>query len=297
MRVTRGAAAHPRDRARGRAVLRQRRAPDRAGRAARRHGRRRRARLSSRHRRSTRPARCCSSSIARRLAARGTNGPARRRDAAGAARRDAGRARHVPRRRVATVVPRRRPGGRMGGARDPRSAGRTRARTRRRRCAAFPLLEGLERRRARAHRRVTSCGATYADGEVLFQENDPGDRLCLLARGAVEISIVVPGGAARAHRDDGRRLAVRRGGAAATDGPRSATAQAVETTVVYELTRTALDEIARNRARDRDPAHDESRAAACRIRMRETNEILRAARRLARLTPVTTPVPGRRAPR
>ena len=60
--------------------------------------------------------------------------------------------------------------------------------------AAFPLLEGLSDSglaRIEHHFVRRDC----ADGEVLFQENDPGDRLCLLAHGAVEISIIVPGGA------------------------------------------------------------------------------------------------------
>ncbi len=79
-------------------------------------------------------------------------------------------------------------------------------------------------------------------------------------------------------------------------GPRSATAQAVETTTVYELTRTALDEISRiepaiaiklmtNLARLMALPHARNKRDPAR------------ARRLARLTPVTTPVPGRRAPR
>jgi sulfate permease, SulP family len=75
--------------------------------------------------------------------------------------------------------------------------------------SAFPLLEGIGRSQLTriAHHFVRrEC----VSGEVLFQEYDPGDRLCLLASGAVEISIVVPGGP-RAPGDDGRRIAVRRG--------------------------------------------------------------------------------------
>ena len=112
-----------------------------------------------------------------------------------------------------------------------------------------------------------------ADGEVLFQESDPGDRLCLLAQGAVEISIIVPGGA-RA------RIVTNAEGSlfgenALLDGrPRSATAQAVGDTVVFELSRAALAEIA--------AAEPEimirlmtNLAKLLSIRMRETNEILR----------------------
>ena len=138
--------------------------------------------------------------------------------------------------------------------------------------AAFPLLEGLtqaELDRIEHHFVRRDC----ADGEVLFQENDPGDRLCLLAQGAVEISIIVPGGA-RA------RIVTNAEGSlfgenALLDGrPRSATAQAVGDTVVFELSRAALAEIA--------AAEPEimirlmtNLAKLLSIRMRETNEILR----------------------
>ena len=138
--------------------------------------------------------------------------------------------------------------------------------------SAFPLMEGLSAARlARiAHhfaRRV------FAAGDVLFRENDPGDRLCLLARGAVEISIVVPGGsrARLVTMEEGSLF----GEAALLDGrPRSASAQAVEETVVYELTREAMDEIAA-----REPAIAirlmTNLARLLSLRMRETNEILR----------------------
>ena len=138
--------------------------------------------------------------------------------------------------------------------------------------AAFPLLEGIAPADfARIARHFIQ--REVADGEVLFTENDPGDRLCLLASGAVEISIVVPGGA-RA-----RIVTMAEGSlfgeAALLDGrPRSATAQAVAATVVYEFTRAALNEIARD-----DPAIAiqlmTNLAKLLSIRMRETNEILR----------------------
>jgi SulP family sulfate permease len=138
--------------------------------------------------------------------------------------------------------------------------------------AAFPLLHGLEGGElaavvAHLQRRA------FAGGDVLFRENDPGDRLCLIARGAIEISIAAGG----KHRV---RLVTMAAGsllgeAALLDGrPRSATAQAVEDTVVYELTRAALDEIS-----DRHPrVAIRIMANLARImsqRMRETNEILR----------------------
>ncbi len=137
---------------------------------------------------------------------------------------------------------------------------------------AFALLEGLtpdELARIRRH----FVRREFSADEVLFREGDPGDRLCLLARGAVEISILVPGGA-RARivtNAEGSEF----GEAALLDGrPRSATAQAVEPTTVYELTRTALDEIARS-----EPAIAirlyTNLARLMAIRMRETNEILR----------------------
>jgi sulfate permease, SulP family len=138
--------------------------------------------------------------------------------------------------------------------------------------AAFPLLEGIAPADfARIERHFIQREAV--DGEVLFTENDPGDRLCLLASGAVEISIVVPGGA-RA-----RIVTFAEGSlfgeAALLDGrPRSATAQAVAATVVYEFTRAALNEIAHD-----NPAIAiqlmTNLAKLLAIRMRETNEILR----------------------
>ncbi len=138
--------------------------------------------------------------------------------------------------------------------------------------SAFPLMEGLSASRLAqiAHH---FARRTFAAGEVLFRENDPGDRLCLLASGAVEISIVVPGGSRSriVTMEEGSLF----GEAALLDGrPRSATARAVEDTVVYELTRDAMDEIA-----TRDPAIAirlvTNLARILSLRMRETNEILR----------------------
>ena len=138
--------------------------------------------------------------------------------------------------------------------------------------ASFPLLEGLTREqlaRIEHHFVRRECAA----GEVLFQENDPGDRLCLLASGAVEISIIVPGGArARLVTNAEGSLF---GEAAILDGrPRSATAQAVGPTVVYELTRAALSAI---ESHEPDIAIRlmTNLAKLLAIRMRETNEILR----------------------
>jgi SulP family sulfate permease len=138
--------------------------------------------------------------------------------------------------------------------------------------AAFPLLEGLsdaELARIEHHFVRRDC----ADGEVLFQENDPGDRLCLLAHGAVEISIIVPGGArARIVTNAEGSLF---GEAALLDGrPRSATAQAVGETVVFELSRGALAEIAASEPEIMIRLMT-NLAKIQSIRMRETNEILR----------------------
>jgi MFS superfamily sulfate permease-like transporter len=138
--------------------------------------------------------------------------------------------------------------------------------------AAFPLLDGLtpsQLSRIEHHFLRRECAA----GEVLFQENDPGDRLCLLASGAVEISIIVPGGArARIVTNAEGSLF---GEVALLDGrPRSATAQAVGDTVVYELTRAALSEI---EAREPEIAIQlmTNLAKLLSSRVRETNEILR----------------------
>jgi MFS superfamily sulfate permease-like transporter len=135
----------------------------------------------------------------------------------------------------------------------------------------FALLQGIEddelsRVVERLHRR------SFAAGELLFRENDPGEHLCLVSHGAVGISIC-------AGTDEVRIVTMAEGSllgeAALLDGrPRSATAQAVEDTVVYELSRTDLDAIAAQHP-----------TIAIRImgnlarimsqRMRETNEILR----------------------
>jgi anti-anti-sigma regulatory factor len=138
--------------------------------------------------------------------------------------------------------------------------------------AGFPLLEGLTRiqlKRIEHHFVRRECAA----GEVLFQENDPGDRLCLLASGAVEISIIVPGGA-RARIVTFAEGSLFGEAAILDGGPRSATAQAVGPTVVYELTRTALSEI---ESHEPDIAIQlmKNLAKLQAIRMRETNEILR----------------------
>ncbi len=138
--------------------------------------------------------------------------------------------------------------------------------------AAFGLLDGLsesELRDVASHfqRRI------YPAGDVLFRENDPGDRLCLLARGAVEISIAGAG----AHRL--RIVTMAEGSlfgeAALLDGrPRSATAQAAEEIVVYELTRDELHEI-ETRYPPVAIRMMTNLARQLSLRMRETNEIVR----------------------
>jgi CRP-like cAMP-binding protein len=138
--------------------------------------------------------------------------------------------------------------------------------------AEFALLHGVEGDELsqvidRLRRR------TFAAGETLFRENEPGDRLCLISRGAVGISISAGGtGEVRIVTMAAGSLL---GEAALLDGgPRSATAQAVEDTIAYELSRGDLDAIAAQHP-----------AVAIRLmgnlarimsqRMRETNEILR----------------------
>ena len=60
--------------------------------------------------------------------------------------------------------------------------------------AAFPLLEGMSESELSADR-ASLRAPRLRRRRGAVQENDPGDRLCLIARGAVEISIIVPGGA------------------------------------------------------------------------------------------------------
>ena len=138
--------------------------------------------------------------------------------------------------------------------------------------ASFPLMEGLsqaELKRIERHFVRRDC----ADGEVLFQENDPGDRLCLLARGAVEISIIVPGGA-RARIVTNAEGSLFGEAALLDGGPRSATAQAVGDTIVFELSRTALAEIAASEPKIMIRLMT-NLAKIQSTRMRDTNEILR----------------------
>lgn len=138
--------------------------------------------------------------------------------------------------------------------------------------ADFALLQGIEgddlaQVIKRLHRR------TFAASETLFRENDPGDRLCLIARGAVGISISAGG------TNEVRIVTMAEGSllgeAALLDGrPRSATARAVEDTVVYELSRRDLDSIAAQHPRIAIRVMG-NLARIMSQRMRETNEILR----------------------
>jgi MFS superfamily sulfate permease-like transporter len=104
------------------------------------------------------------------------------------------------------------------------------------------LAAGLNEQELASLRRSLRRAELNPD-EVLFREGEPGDKLYLLARGAV--SILVHGGGQQ------RRIVTFAPGsvfgeAAMLDGaPRSATATAVEDTVVYSLSRRALDALAR----------------------------------------------------
>jgi MFS superfamily sulfate permease-like transporter len=105
------------------------------------------------------------------------------------------------------------------------------------------LAAGLNEDERASLRRSLRRAELNAD-EVLFREGEPGDKLYLLARGAVSI-LVQDGG-------QQRRIVTFAPGslfgeAAMLDGaPRSATATAVEDTVVYSLSRRALDALARS---------------------------------------------------
>jgi MFS superfamily sulfate permease-like transporter len=104
------------------------------------------------------------------------------------------------------------------------------------------LAAGLDAGELASLRRSLQRAELNAD-EVLFREGDPGDRLYVLARGAV--SILVHGGGQQ------RRIVTFAPGAvfgeaAMLDGaPRSATATVVEDAVVYSLSRRELDALAR----------------------------------------------------
>jgi SulP family sulfate permease len=115
---------------------------------------------------------------------------------------------------------------------------------------------------------------TVAAGETLFREGDPGDGLYLIARGAIEISIEVRGG--RRTRIVTMAEGAIFGEAALLDGrPRSATALAIEPSIVYELTREAL---LRDLAQHAPAVAIHlmlNLARVLSLRMRETNEILR----------------------
>jgi CRP-like cAMP-binding protein/anti-anti-sigma regulatory factor len=105
------------------------------------------------------------------------------------------------------------------------------------------LAAGLSPDELHAVRRLLRRAELNPD-EVLFREGEPGDKLYLLARGAV--SITLHGGGSQ------RRIVTFAPGsifgeAAMLDGaPRSATAIVIEDTVVYSLSRRALDLLARS---------------------------------------------------
>lgn len=105
------------------------------------------------------------------------------------------------------------------------------------------LAAGLSEDELASLRRSLRRAELNAD-EVLFREGEPGDKLYLLARGAV--SILVDGGGQQ------RRIVTFAPGsvfgeAAMLDGaPRSATATVIEDAIVYSLSRRALDALARS---------------------------------------------------
>jgi len=105
------------------------------------------------------------------------------------------------------------------------------------------LAAGLDEAELASLRRSLRRAELDAD-EVLFREGEPGDRLYVLARGAV--SILVQGGGQQ------RRIVTFAPGsvfgeAAMLDGaPRSATATVVEDAVVYSLSRRELDALTRS---------------------------------------------------
>jgi MFS superfamily sulfate permease-like transporter len=105
------------------------------------------------------------------------------------------------------------------------------------------LAAGLSEDELASLRRSLRRAELNAD-EVLFREGEPGDKLYLLARGAV--SILVHGGGQQ------RRIVTFAPGsvfgeAAMLDGaPRSATATVIEDAIVYSLSRRALDALARS---------------------------------------------------
>lgn len=85
-------------------------------------------------------------------------------------------------------------------------------------------------------------GVTAQDGEVLFEEGEPGDCFYLVSKGAVEISKSTPRGGTD-------KLAVRRAGEAfgemalLNDAPRSATAKTLEETELLTLSREDFERL------------------------------------------------------
>ena len=137
----------------------------------------------------------------------------------------------------------------------------------------FPLLQGLSDDEV-AIVEQHAIRQNVERGRVLFREGDSGNTLYLLSTGAIEISITV----GKQHRE---RLVTMSAGAsfgeaALLDGrPRSATAVAVEPSVLYALPGAALDALTTSHPRIaitvlRNLARDMSR------RMRDTNKILRS---------------------
>lgn len=103
------------------------------------------------------------------------------------------------------------------------------------------LFQGLPDDELRGVSEVVK-GVTAQDGDVLFEEGEPGDYFYIVSRGAVEISKDTPGG-------ETEKLAVRRAGEAfgemalLNDAPRSATAKAVEETELLTLSREDFEQL------------------------------------------------------
>ena len=111
-------------------------------------------------------------------------------------------------------------------------------------------------------------------GQVLFREGDPGDSLYLIAKGAIEISVM--NDATRRSRIVTMAAGSLFGEVALLDGgPRSATAVAAERSVLYELTRSALLEDLPKQHSPIAIALLASLASQLSLRLRETTGMLR----------------------
>ena len=164
----------------------------------------------------------------------------------------------------------------------------------------FALLSGL----AESDRRQVLSKARrrrFGRREVIFHEGDPGESIHLVDSGHVGIRITTPGG-------DAAMVRIVRPGeffgelALLSEGPRSATAIAIDAAQTLSIARNELEELRRRSAAVNDViitalATEVRRLAAAQVEAmylpadkRVSRRLLEAARSFGSVTPVTVPL-------